>query len=228
MLQWLFSKKTNSDGLTALRGEFSQMLKDAHREMMLGCGVFLRKMEPSEIKEELFMLDKRINKAERAIRREIFLKAVVNGESYLNFCFTLMSVVKDAERLGDIAKNFYDLAVQAQEPVNGMRDQMLAMLDELLAETLRCQEVFEQEDEEGAKELIFKVSEIEDFCDEQILWFLKKEAEPAQLDVVYVLALRYFKRYASHLRNITSAVVQPLHKIDFTRKIVKKYREENS
>ena len=51
MLQWLFSKKTNSDGLTALRGEFSQMLKDAHREMMLGCGVFLRKMEHPKSKK---------------------------------------------------------------------------------------------------------------------------------------------------------------------------------
>jgi len=227
MLRWLFSKKPSQAGIPELRAEFAQMLEAAHKELSLSSGAFLRLNEAESVKEEVLALDKQINKAERRIRRELFLKAVVNGESYLSFCLTLMSAVKDAERLGDYAKNFYDLAVQADAPADGMRDQMCALRDELLAQTLKCKEVFLNEDEEGAKELIFKCTELADDCEEQILWYLKKTQPPTPLDVVYVLALRYFKRYASHLRNITSTVVQPLHKIDFTGKIVKRYREEN-
>jgi hypothetical protein len=43
----------------------------------------------------------------------------------------------------------------------------------------------------------------------------------------YVLAYRYLKRFASHVRNIASSVVQPLHKIDFTSKIVANHSEQN-
>ena len=32
---------------------------------------------------------------------------------------------------------------------------------------------------------------------------------------------RFMKRMMSHLRNISSSVVQPLHKLDFTKKITK-------
>lgn len=38
--------------------------------------------------------------------------------------------------------------------------------------------------------------------------------------LVTMLEYRYFKRIASHTRNIASSVVQPLHKLDFTSKIV--------
>lgn len=227
MFQWLFPKKRSAIGLPALRQNFSQMLMDAHREMTLGCGAFLRQLKAEDVADELFTLDKQINRAERTIRRELFINAVIYGERCLVPCFTLMSLVKDAERLGDIAKNFYDLAVQGSAPSGGMLDQMAAMQAALLELTIQCRKVFEEQNEEEARELIFRVSELEDDCDEQIGWYLKDRPNPASLDVVYALALRYFKRYAAHLRNITSAVVQPLHKIDFTGKIVKQYREEN-
>ncbi len=228
MFQWLFSKKRSVVGIPALRQQFSQMLTDAHREMELGCGAFLRTWNAETVREEVFALDKQINRAERSIRRELFINAVAHGERSLATCFMLMSLVKDAERLGDIAKNFYDLSVQGPEPTGGMLDQMISMQGALLEQTIQCRTIFETQKEEDARTLIFRTSEIEDSCDEQILWYLKEQrSTTSNLEVEYVLALRYFKRYASHLRNITSAIVQPLHKLDFTGKIVKQYREEN-
>ncbi|MDO4627743.1 MAG: hypothetical protein Q4C70_01030, partial [Planctomycetia bacterium] len=163
---------------------------------------------------------------ERLIRRYFFTNGVVSTSNLIP-CFIFMSFVKDAERLGDIAKNFYDLAIQGGAPTGGMRDQMEALANELLDMTQKCRKIFEKGLENEAKELIFRASEVEDDCDEKINWYLKDRPNTSSMDVVYVLALRYFKRYASHLRNITSSVVRPLHKIDFTGKIVRKFREEN-
>ena len=73
-----------------------------------------------------------------------------------------------------------------------------------------------------ATELICQAAAIEDTYDQQIYWFLAEKTENERVDVAYALAFRYFKRYASHVRNIASSIVQPLHKIDFTSKIVKK------
>ncbi len=225
MFLWPFFQKNILVHTESMRQEFAQMLENAHRVMFLSCGAFLRLQNAETVKDEIFSLDKKINKAERAIRQELFLKSVVN-RNFLPFTFMLMSVVKDAERLGDVAKNFYDLAIEGEAPSDGMKDQMNSLYEVLLADTNLCRTIFVTDDKEGAKELIYRASELEDACDEQIRWYLRKQkAETA--DVVYVLALRYFKRYAAHLRNITSAVVQPLHKIDFTGKIVRKYREEN-
>lgn len=227
MFQWLFARRQSHGGVAILQENFSLMMTDAYREMELGCSAFLRTKEASDIKEDLFILDKKINKMERLIRRELFTNAVVSTSNLIP-CFIFMSVVKDAERLGDIAKNFYDLAIQGGEPTGGMRDQMEALTNELLDMTQKCREIFEKGLEKEAKELIFRASEVEDDCDEKINWYLKDRPNTSSMDVVYVLALRYFKRYASHLRNITSSVVRPLHKIDFTGKIVRKFREENA
>lgn len=226
MFRWFFFKKNIAVHSETMRREFAQMLESAHRVMFLSCGAFLRLQDAETVKSEVFTLDKQINKAERTIRKELFLKSVVN-HNFLPFTFMLMSVVKDAERLGDIAKNFYDLAVEGEAPSDGMKDQMNSLYEVLLTDTKLCCEIFVNDDKEAAKELIYRTSELEDTCDEQIQWYLQKRQNAETADVVYVLALRYFKRYAAHLRNITSAVVQPLHKIDFTGKIVKKYREEN-
>lgn len=225
MFQRFFFQRNIAVRTEPLRQEFAQMLDDARQVMLLSCGAFLRLQNAETVKEEIFTLDKKINKAERSIRQELFLKSLVN-HNFLPFAFMLMSVVKDAERLGDVAKNFYDLAVEGKAPADGMKDQMNSLYDVLLADTNLCRAIFVNDDKEGARELIYRASELEDDCDEQIRWYLRK-TNAETTDAVYVLALRYFKRYAAHLRNITSGVVQPLHKIDFTGKIVRKYREEN-
>ena len=49
---------------------------------------------------------------------------------------------------------------------------------------------------------------------------LIREPDYAPMAPAYVLADRCFKRATAHIRNIASSYVQPLHKIDFTSKIV--------
>lgn len=63
-----------------------------------------------------------------------------------------------------------------------------------------------------------EAKKIEDLCDERVR-ALVRGAAPDAMAPAYVLAYRYFKRVTSHVRNVASSVVQPLHKLDFTSKI---------
>ena len=94
-----------------------------------------------------------------------------------------------------------------------VKNAILALID-------HCRHIFDAQDEKMATELICQAAAIEDTCDQQIQWFLSEKTDNERVDVAYALAFRYFKRYASHVRNIASSIVQPVHKLDFTSKIV--------
>lgn len=225
MFKWLFSGSTSADSMNAgmrnIRNQFCEMLGAACRAFQLAADAYLRFEDAQAVREELFSLDKSINKAERTIRKELVIHTTVLTTDF-DQCLKMMSIVKDGERLGDIAKNIYDLAVSAPDAPEGTtKEKLKKVKNAILALIEHCQQIFVSQDEDMATELICQAAAIEDVCDEQILWFLAEKTNNERIDVAYALAFRYFKRYASHVRNITSSIVQPIHKIDFTGKIVK-------
>ncbi len=226
MFKWLYSGSTSTASMNAgmknIRNQFCQMLDASRRAFQLAADAYLRYADAQEVREELFSLDKSINKSERTIRKELVIHTSVRGTADFDQCLIMMSIVKDGERLGDIAKNVYDLAVSAPDVPEGMTKGKLEMVkNAILALIDHCRHIFDSQDEKMATELICQAAAIEDTCDEQIRWFLAEKTDNERVDVAYALAFRYFKRYASHVRNIASSIVQPLHKIDFTSKIVK-------
>lgn len=226
MFKWLFSGSTNpasmNAGMKNIRNQFCEMLIASHVAFQLAADAYLRKAEPEAVRAELFALDKSINKSERTIRKELAIHTTVHGTADFDQSLIMMSIVKDAERLGDIAKNIYDLAVSAPDVPGGETGEKLEKVkDAILALVSQCCKIFDSQDEVMATELICQAAAIEDACDKQINWFLSEKTENERIDVAYALAFRYFKRYASHVRNIASSIVQPLHKLDFTGKIVK-------
>ena len=89
-----------------------------------------------------------------------------------------------------------------------------------------CREIFDSAEVESAKQLIVEAKAIEDVCDEQVCTLIKGN-DAGTMAPAYVLAYRYFERVISHIRNVASSVVQPVHKLDFTSKITVE-DEENS
>lgn len=228
MFQW-FSKEDKSSGLRKMRTEFGQMLDAGKHTFDTAANAFLGGTDLEVIRQDLFKTDKRINKAERQIRRDLVVHASVHGEADFPACLVLMSIVKDAERLGDYAKNVFDLAETAPEKPSGEHRERLIDLKSKVSEIFsRCREVFDAEEEDPTKELIRDAHVIEDLCDEAIHKLIHGGNGEGIMGPTYVLAYRYFKRITSHLRNIASSIVQPLHKLDFTSKIVKKMEEEDA
>lgn len=226
MLDWFSSGEGESVGLERMRAEFGQMLDAGRHVFDTAANAFLGGTDLEVIRKDLFDTDKRINRAERQIRREIVVHATIHGATEFPACLVLMSIVKDAERVGDYAKNLFDLAELAPQPPSGEhRSRLVELKDQISQAMATCRQIFDADLEDAAKDLIRQAHQIEDRCDEQVRALIRGTGQ-GDMGPTYVLAYRYFKRVASHVRNVASSIVQPLHKLDFTSKIVKE-REEN-
>lgn len=219
MFDW-FKSEVGSAGLQRMRTEFGQMLDAGRHVFDIAANAFLGGTDPEVIRKDLFKTDKRINRAERQIRREIVVHASVHGATEFPPCLVLMSIVKDAERVGDYGKNIFDLAeLSPQVPSGEHRDCLVDLKDRISHLMATCREIFDSQQTEEATELIVEAKGIEDLCDERVRMLIQASG-PSDMAPAYVLAYRYFKRVTSHIRNIASSVVQPLDKLDFTSKIV--------
>ena len=220
MLSWFSTgREAGGAGLQKMRGDFGQMLDAGRHAFLAASGALLGGTDPEVIRNDLFATDKRINRAERQIRREIVVHASVHGATSFPACLVLMSIVKDAERVGDYGKNIFDLATLIPSAASGEhRDCLVGLKDRISEAMAACREVFDTEDKEEATELIRETHKIEDLCDDKVSDLIQGTG-PSDMAPAYVLAYRYFKRVTSHVRNIASSVVQPVHKLDFTSKI---------
>ena len=202
-----------------MRTEFGQMLDAGRHIFDTAANAFLGGTDVEVIRKDLFQTDKRINRAERQIRREIVVHASVHSRVDFCACLVLMSVAKDAERVGDYGKNIFDLAEMTPRPPEGKHREALVELKDRISEMMAsCREVFDSGEKEAARRLIVQAKKVEDLCDDHVREVVK-EAAPDPMAPAYVLAYRYFKRVAAHVRNVSSSVVQPVHKLDFTSKI---------
>ena len=222
MFEWfLGGSETGSAGLERMQGEFGEMLEAGRLAFGLATGAFLGQTDPEEIRDELFATDKRINRGERQIRKEIVVHASVHGTADFPACLVLMSIVKDAERIGDYSKNFFDLSKLAPEhPFAEFGEDMVRLRNRVGELMATCHQVVDRDQREEATEVIRTAQRIEDHCDKKVRDLIAGAGEP-EMRPTYVLAYRYFKRVTAHVRNIASSVVQPVHKLDFTSKFAK-------
>ncbi|MFH1264681.1 MAG: PhoU domain-containing protein [Planctomycetota bacterium] len=228
MFDWLTSKfRSGSAGLEKMRADFLRMLDGGRHMFDTAAEAFLTGADVETIRKDLFKTDKQINRAERQIRREIVVHTAVHGAGEVSACLVLMSIAKDAERVGDYGKNLFDLAeIAPGAPEGEHRDRLVGLKDRVSRVMAGCREVFESSEAKAARELIVEAKRIEDACDDSVR-SLVQAAAPDPMAPAYVLAYRYFKRITAHMRNVASSIVQPVHKIDFTSKITAEetYRE---
>ncbi|MBQ6107486.1 MAG: hypothetical protein IJK97_04685 [Thermoguttaceae bacterium] len=221
MFDWLFGKpfKGNS-GIEKIRQDFVQMLQTAQKEFELACKVTLHGEEPASVKDELLGYDKKVNKAERSIRKELVVHCAVRSVIDPD-CPVMMSIAKDAERLGDYSKNIFDMGELSPCLPEGKELEELLVLEKLILNTFTdCAETIHTKNSEMAEKLIILCTWGEHQCD-SITKVLLNLPEPTRRTASDALMFRFMKRMLSHLRNISSSVIQPLHKLDFTKKITK-------
>ena len=120
MFEWFSgSSERGTSGLEKMRTEFGQMLDAGRHTFDTAANAFLGGTDLEVIRKDLFETDQRINHAEQEIRQQIVIHATVHGTSAFPACLVLMSIVKDAERIGDYAKNIFDLAEMTRQPLEG-------------------------------------------------------------------------------------------------------------
>ena len=197
--------------------EMEEMLGDAVDMYRPIADVLAGRKEMTQATHDgVYETDKRINHLQRKVRKQLVAHLTVSPGSDVPISLILMSITKDAERVGDICKNLLEVAEAATTPPGrgsyGDRVRELLAEGEALFEPTVTGIINSDRDTacravEGARNLAKK-------CDAMID-DLMKDKLPTRDAVLLTLLARYLKRVSLHLSNIASSVVMPLHRLDY-------------
>lgn len=216
MLRELIALLRGSDPLREMQNELVGMIANGQRMLEMTWKEIASGQVRKHARDEIEGIDVKVNRSERWIRRRIAEHIVVNPSSDMLTCLALMSIVKDAERLGDYCKDILDAAeldVQrlSDNPCFCDFDDIYRRIHQLL-NTL--QQTLQEADRSLAEEVMLKERNIRVECD-ALLARLVSTCEPGSTGIRLALISRYLRRTAGHASNVASSLVMPLHKLDY-------------
>jgi len=203
--------------LEEIEGLIIQMLLDCRHTFDLAINAVLGGTDPAVVGKRISKTDVGVNKAQRKVRKELVVHASVRGASAdLPMVLSSMSIVKDAERIGDYSKNIWDIA-DAGIDLSGEDDIQTLMkyrdrTSTTIAETAR---VFRERDVESAHRMIQESDGVQDEYDEGVRQLLSQGNAEGSKAVARALLYRYLKRINSHSMNVLTSLVMPVHRLDF-------------
>ncbi len=204
------------DFLSQVIDDFKQMLDYAENIFTAVSRGLLENERPDDLKDNVYTIDKKINKLERHIRGRVVEHLTLQPTVDTNSCLCLMSVVKDAERLGDYIKNLYEVIELLEKPIDRktFEEYFNNINEDILTLFKDTKDAFILEDDSKAKATYFLESKLVKECD-AILVKLAKSDLSTNEGVCYTLVARHFKRIAAHLMNIATSVILPISELDY-------------
>ena len=204
------------DFLNQVFDDFKNMLDDAEGMYNSVCRKLIHNQDEPNLSDTVYEVDRKINDLEKDIRKRVVAHLSLQPSSDAPTCLLLMSVVKDAERLGDYAKNLLEVSKLLNKPIN--IDKYLELFDgieEKIAELFKqTKHAFIESDAAQAEQSWTHERNIAKRCD-QIITKLTESDLSSNEAVCFVLMARYFKRIAAHLTNIATSVILPLTDLDY-------------
>ncbi|MCD6249626.1 MAG: PhoU domain-containing protein [candidate division Zixibacteria bacterium] len=196
--------------------EFDYQMYEASRSV-------LRDTDGCELPFDIRKMDRKINKFEREVRRNVLTHLTVAGMTNLVPGLALVSIVISVERIGDYTKNIVELARDHEPKLNcGNQESNFQLIEATIARHFPTTiEVLKTQDKKLGREIMAAQKELSKTVD-AICSGLIKTGGGSDLttgDAVCAgLYSRYLKRVNSHLTTISSAIVNPFTRIGFREK----------
>lgn len=195
--------------------EFDYKMYDAARKT-------LRESDTDELPFDIRKTDRKINKYEREVRRQVMTHLTIAGTQNLAPGLALISIVIDVERIGDYTKNIVGLATLHKHRLHGgVYEQILqeieAVNEECFTKVIR---ILKTQDKQAARE-VMQLEEDTAKKAESITTDLVRGVDKklSTSDAVTVcMYARFLKRINAHLTNIASSTVNPFPRIGFREK----------
>jgi phosphate transport system protein len=218
MLRELFNSLRSQHTLDRAFSELTEML-DHGKWMFVRANEVLHSVVPVEqVRDALYARDRAINDLERSIRRKILRHLTINRGYDAAVCLALMSVAKDAERIGDYCKNVFEVGRFYNEgfKVPKYLDPLQEISEQTVEMFTMVGEASRKFDTARAEKALRQAQVIRTRCDQIIAELFRDESEiEVHEAVAYSLLARHYKRVAGHLSNIATAVIGNLEELDF-------------
>lgn len=208
---------------------FTRALEESHQMLDIDLKMFeasvesLRHYDDGTIPVDVYAMDKQVNRFEREVRRKVMTHLTVSGPADVASGLVLVSVVIDIERIGDYAKNIYDLARYHPRRLDaGSLEAEVADIETRVAGLFRLMvDAFKASDADMARKIMLDYkSGISADCEKIVMRIVADEVEDLSAGnaAALVLYIRYLKRIAAHSRNLVSGIVNPFHRIGYKEK----------
>ena len=203
-------------GLETMIGHVAEMLGHARHIFDEAMSALLAGAAPEALADDIFGTDRRINELEREVRRELVVHISVHGTSDITSVLVVLMVSRKVERIGDNAKNIYDLATYDVDLSQSEdAEQLRAARDEVSEMMWAAAEIFRTEDAERGQPFLDRSRELQREYDEVVADLVRASTD-APHAVPRALLYRYLKRIVANLEGVVAGVVQPLDLIDYS------------
>ena len=195
-----------------------EMVKITH-EMFLESIKALREEEHEEVDKEIRAKDKKINKYEREVRRQVLTHLAIQGAKDVPAGLVLITIIIDIERIGDYTKNIVELVdAHAHTLSAGKYEKDLCKVEKAIKDVFQKTTTCLKESKlEDAVKLLQEYEWVNAECDDNVRKIIRQKDKSIDSGTAAALAIyfRYLKRIHSHLRNIISSVVNPFDRIGY-------------
>ena len=210
----------SEDNLSQAWNESNDMLHLSH-EMFNDAVDALRSGEKNKVLKSIKLRDEKINIYHREIRKKVVTyysasKDVTNIDSGL----VLINIVVDIERIGDYSKNILDLAKHYPKKfVSEKFSDDLRTIEKAVIERFSTTVgAVEDMDEKIANDLLSTYrDDLGKISDDLVASSISGKVEIGKENKTASVALyaRYLKRIGAHLKNITTAIINPFESIGY-------------
>ncbi len=210
MLKRLFGTSTQSSLVESAFQKFSGMLQRAAEMHDLAMTALF---ENTPLEVDLDKMDDQIDDGEASIRRSVLEHLSLSPSKDLVASLVLISMVQDAERIGDFTRGLGDLPGLARSPRSGKFADELRSIDMQIRPLYDiCAAAFQADDSDEARKVVDEHVRIKAELSDYIRRLAASDLS-ADMAIVYASTARNLQRISAHLSNIASSVVQPFHRI---------------
>ncbi len=217
-----FKELFGSENLLDIAFDTTLTMLEFDHKMYTASKETLRDSDSDELPFDIKKMDRKINKYEREVRRNVLTHLSVAGTQNLVPGLALVSIVIDVERIGDYTKNIAGLAsIHKKKLKGGKAEADLAKTEKTIEEQFPIIiEVLKNQDKNLARQILSSEKEIGKLSDKIVNdMILEKDAALTKSDAVALaMYARYLKRINAHLSNIASSMVNPFARIGFREK----------
>lgn len=201
-------------------GLLSEALEEVERMLFVAKDMFsfsLRVlMDKEKEKEDIYKIDRELNKLQRNVRRKILEHLSINPQQDVTSCLVLITIVIDIERIGDYSKNLIELSHKYPQRLKGKYIEKIRKIErdieELFDGTINA---FKDADIDLAKQVMERHARTAIHCEKIMEELIEDTDISPGRGIIYALLARYLKRVSAHLKNIASSVANPFHRLGY-------------
>lgn len=196
--------------------ELAQMVADARYVYTHAWEVCIGQAVISTTKESVREHDRAVNRQERRVRRMLVEHLTINPGQDIAGCLAVMTMAKDLERIGDLAKDVFRLGVTLDGKGRELKyaERIDALQQDLGSTFPRLERAVRTSATEEVDEIFKVYSSVKSQCRALRDEVLADEL-PTREAAVTVLLLHVFSRINAHIGNAATGIVFPIEDIDF-------------